>query len=65
MEGKLAEHEAELLKVFKSAIDKITAEVCEVVNHYNRVIEEVKLSTRLVTVENELEFFRKEALTLF
>ena len=58
-------HEAELLKVFKFTVEKITAEVTEVVRHYHHVIEEVKLSNRLVVVENELDFFRKEALTLF
>jgi hypothetical protein len=46
-------------------MDKITGEVADIVKNYNRAIEEVRLSNKMIIMENELEFFRKEALTLF
>lgn len=48
----------ELLKVFKYTMEKITVEMQNIAQHYNKVIEEVNLSTQLVDLENELEFFR-------
>jgi hypothetical protein len=43
-------HEKELLKVFKFTLEKITNEIQNIADYYNKVVEEVKLSTRMVEV---------------
>lgn len=47
LDEKLETHEMELLKVFKFTVEKITIETQQIVEHFNKAIEEVKLSTRM------------------
>lgn len=46
-------------------MDKMMEEVEEIVGQYQSVIEEVKLEPAMAKLENELNYFKTEALQLF
>ena len=51
--------------MFKSTIDKMMSEIGEVVARYRQAVEEVEVASLVNKLQNELTYFKTEALELF
>ena len=54
-----------MLLVFKDSLDKMMTEIEEIVGTYRKATEEVRQEKNFDKLENELKYFKTEALELF